>query len=256
MKPVRSKKERVLKPFFILGAPRSGTTLLRDIFKQVEGLYSPEETHFFRWGSPFRANDYRSYYKNNRIFAYHRELDEIEDQKFEQLLELSATRAELTNNYCKAVLEKKDAKYWFEKSPQNVYGLPLIIEQFPEAKVVHIVRHPLSVIKSLMVGKVLKTDDLYGAINYWLEAVSIINVLKPVMGDMLIEVKYESLQAEPNKCMAVLNKELFSEINVEFDLKHIKNIITIPYDYFSSEELEIIQNNCAKHAAIYDYKIV
>ncbi|MCB2425570.1 sulfotransferase family protein [Methylophaga pinxianii] len=245
-----------MKPFFILGAPRSGTTLLRDIFKQIDGLYSPEETHFFRWGAPFRSNDYKSHYRNNKILLHHRKLDGIEDDKFEQLLKQSATRAELTNLYCEAVMKKKGASLWFEKTPQNVYGLPLIIEQFPEAKIVHIVRHPLSVIKSLLVGKVIKTDNLYAAINYWLEAVSIIKVMKPVMGEMLVELKYEMLQTEPDASMALLNKALFPEVNAEFDLKHIQNKVTIPYDYFTNEEIDIVESICAKYAAIYDYKIV
>ena len=44
---------------------------------------------------------------------------------------------------------------WFDKTPQNIYGLTLLSAVYPEAKFVCIVRHPLNVVASLKRGKVM-----------------------------------------------------------------------------------------------------
>lgn len=243
-----------MDPFFILGAPRSGTTMLRDCFKKVENVYSPEETHFFRWSCPFRGNEFNSIYRNNKVLLKHREIDGVSDEEFDNIVNSSLTKKEVTDKYCFLVSEKKGCVSWFDKTPQNVYGLPLIAEQYPDSKIVHIVRNPYSVIKSLLVGKVLKVDDVVGAANYWAESVSIVNVMKPYLKERLIEVKYEDFVLTPD----ALFKVMCEELNVPLSKVDLSDVGFSPgsesgFDFFSSESVDIIKKICGKYMSVYGY---
>ncbi|MDV6320551.1 sulfotransferase [Chromohalobacter sp. HP20-39] len=244
-----------MKPFFILGAPRSGTTMLRDIFKQIEDYYSPEETHFFRWSAPYRGFEFGRYYQNNPVLKKHRQIDGISDERFFELYESCNTKAEFTDAYCTEVAKKKGAVSWFEKTPQNVYGLPMIIDQFPEAKVVHLVRHPLSVAKSLMAGKVMKPQSFVGALNYWREAVATVNVLKPVMGNQLIEIRYEDIQSDPAGAMERLVKEVIEKPVDQLNLNHVKTKIDIPYADFLDEQIDLAIQVLGQYPSHYGYEL-
>lgn len=242
-----------IPPFFIVGAPRSGTTMLRDIFKQIEDIYSPEETHFFRWATPFKGNEYNSIYENNKVLEKHREIDGITEEEFKEIYESSNTRREVNDKYCQKITELKGKKFWFEKTPQNVYGLPLLVDQYPEAIIIHIVRHPYDVVKSLNIGKVLKVDGIAGAANYWNESVSIVNVIKPFLGNRLIEIRYEDLTTSPQSVI----EHLFSKLNLDssqLNLKHIKYKTSDYSDFFSEKDLSAINAICSNYMKQYAYE--
>ncbi len=158
----------VKPPFFILGCVRSGTTLLRDVLRLHPGLICPEETHFFRWGDPFGTPRYDHPYIKNAPIRKQREMDGISDYEARICLKLSWDRKELANGYAHLYAQKigRQGARWFDKTPQNVYGILLISSLFPDAKFIHIHRNPLNVVTSLLQGKVMPVHPLKGAINY------------------------------------------------------------------------------------------
>ncbi|MEM1412053.1 MAG: sulfotransferase [Pseudomonadota bacterium] len=186
-------------PFFLAGCARSGTTLLRDLLKDHPHLECPEETHFFRWADPFGSDRYKTPYLRSPLFRKHRSLDGIDEQAFREMLESSASRGELMDRYGAALLKARGNPEgrWFDKTPQHVYGLLLISATWPEARFVHIHRHPLNVIASLMTGAVMPVQSLKSAINYWNEAMMIMLQFRGLVGDRLIEVPYEALTESP-----------------------------------------------------------
>lgn len=93
---------------------------------------------------------------------------------------------------------------WFDKSPQNVYGIMLLASAYPEAKFIHIVRNPLSVAASLLKGEVMPSLELRGAINYWLEAAMILSHYKKLAPERIMEIKYEELIDDPNSQVTAL----------------------------------------------------
>lgn len=241
-----------MKPFFILGAPRSGTTLLRDILRQVDELHSPEETHFYRISAPFGGVEFTNFYQKNPVMKKHRELDGISDEQFFDIYNGSYSRADFNSKYSTTVANAKGANSWFDKTPQNCYGLPLLLAQFPDAKFIHLVRHPLSVAKSLMEGKVMKPQSLIGSLNYWLEAVSIINVMKPILSDRLLEVKYEDLQQQAGE---VINKIFLhlDTVGQDIDLSNVRPASALPLSCFSQEDLSTADKILGKYPSLYEY---
>lgn len=191
-------------PFFILGSVRSGTTLLRDILRMHPRLECPEETHFFRWSDPFGTPRYQRHYIGSKLFQSHRELDGIENFEFHYTLKHTASRQSMMDWYGKTALERRDniKGRWFDKTPQNVYGILLLSEMYPEAKFIHIHRNPLNVVASLMEGAVMPEHDMRAAINSWIEAVAIINQYKQLAPQRLWEVGYETLVDQPEEQVA------------------------------------------------------
>ncbi len=194
-------------PFFIVGAPRAGTTLLREILRTHSELCCPAETHFFRWGHPFGGTAFRDQYfavpsnlaGTEPIYRLHRALDGVGDNEFSVLLDQAKTRAGLQDAYF-ALYQKRnglEGKRWFDKSPQNVYGIFLLNALYKRPQFIHLVRNPLDVVASLMVGEDLRADGLIEACNYWLEAVAIFNQFKAAWPAQSFELKFERFAKHP-----------------------------------------------------------
>lgn len=107
-----------MKNIFIIGAARSGTTLLADsiLSKHPNILYLSEPK--FLW-------DYGNYFKGHDI------LTEKDVNKFK-------------TNYINKVINKfqlnSNKKIILEKTPSNCFRLPYLKKIFPEAKFIHIIR--------------------------------------------------------------------------------------------------------------------
>ena len=164
-------------PFFVLGCVRSGTTLLRDILKLHTRLESPEETHFFRWADPYASPRYERNYVGVKLFKNHQEIDGVSESEFHASRFFARNRRDISDFYGKFFLEAKnnvDGR-WFDKTPQNVYGILLLGYMYPNAKFLHIYRNPLNVVSSLKEGRVMAKHEVKGGINYWLESMIMIN---------------------------------------------------------------------------------
>jgi len=193
-------------PFFLVGCVRSGTTLLRDLLKQQPNLYCPEETHLFRWPHPFGSGDFVHIQQHNETLKAHRQIDGVAEQDYRDLLEQANSRRALQDGYAKLFFEAKGVAggRWFDKTPQNIYGMLLLSAVYPDAKFVHIVRHPLNVVTSLKAGKVMAKHSLEGAINSWLEAVTIANQFAEAWPRRMHTLTYESLTADPRATLTAL----------------------------------------------------
>ncbi len=187
-------------PLFIVGSMRSGSTWVRNMLRRVPNYICPEETHFLRWSEPFRSPGGMHAHTKNRVLAMHRDLDGVDQEVFDQILENSPSKAHLHRSYIGAFAAAQGVVppyRWFDKTPQNIYGLPLILAEFPRARVLHLVRNPLNVVASLQLGKQVSIPDLSGAINCWLEAVKIWDVMAPRFKRRTMEIRYEDILADP-----------------------------------------------------------
>lgn len=195
------------RPLFIIGSVRSGTTLTRDLLRRVPNFICPEETHFFRWAEPFRTPHSFLPYKNNALLKKHRAIDGVDEASFEAIVQKSRTKVELQRRYIAAFAQAKGIKgpyRWFDKTPQNIYGAPLIAQQMPHARFLFLVRNPLNVVASMKLGRQVKVSDLYGACNYWLEAADIAATLKAAYADRVLYVRYEDLVADVPAVMGAI----------------------------------------------------
>ena len=261
--------KKPLPPFFIVGCARSGTTLLRDILRLHPNLNAPEETFFYRWGHPFGTDAYRQVYIRNKTVQMHQALDGFEPGRVRLLLEKSQSRREFNVRYAASFLKQTKGKRWFDKTPQNIYGLLLLRAQFPKSPIVHIYRNPLNVVASLKLGKVMPAQTIVAAVNYWLEAAQIMEVYKTLPNSNLLELRYEDLLLAPEKTIKTLLDDLDEDLSLfdfskivtkksstsSSDTIHIKPDSNKYLEVLSAKEVDYVKEQCAHYINSYRYEV-
>lgn len=252
---MQKQPEKNQRPFFIIGCVRSGTTMLRNILRNHPNLACPEETHFYRWGEPFGSPAYTNQYKT-ALLRKHRELDGVSEIFFDSILENSISRADFMSRYMAEFIrvKKPEAKRWFDKTPQNVYGALLLAADFPGSRFIHIVRNPIEVVSSLRIGKVMKMQNLVASCAYWNESASIMSTLKQRFPKRVFEIKYEDFTADPITGI----KAILEFLGEDFDASHFSSVSTQEVshkeeDLFTPAEIERIENICLKGRLNYGY---
>jgi len=232
------------QPIFLLGAHKSGTSLLRSIFDGHKDLFTvPIEAHFFQnlgwWIEyPFRRNLSKPYsqadFKFN-IKNFIRNLNKSEDYQadsitkdlFDEILFDEFVDAHLKNNmplnevffvYVAAIylsiFKKKlsSEKRIVEKTVENFEFAVDLSKMFPDAIFFHIVRNPYANLVSLRKYKTKKKGSWIGPIfkallnnYYYLEKNQ--RVL-----DNYYVIKYEELVSDP----LTIVKSICKSANIEF----------------------------------------
>lgn len=131
-------------PFFIIGHPRSGTTLLRMILCTHSRIYIPEESGFIPFlqvdpNIPLTGQEIsRLLDRIGELNAYWRNVltaDEIE-RKFPRSVNLGQVLDALYSH----LAHSHGAKRWGDKTPLYVQYMPAILEIFPDACFIHLIR--------------------------------------------------------------------------------------------------------------------
>ncbi len=252
----RNPTDKDRTPFFIVGCVRSGTTILRDVLRNHPRLECPEETHFFRWSDPFGSPMFLRPYQRNEIVRKQQEMDGITPTEFEQLVKLSESRKDLAEGYGRLYLEKKGNPKgrWFDKTPQNLYGILLISNMFPRAKFIHIYRNPLNVVASLFVGKVVHLPNITAATSYWNESMAIMTEYKVLGGSRVLEISYEEFTSKPKESTDAILKFLgekseemrYSDVKIYPERNKFREVLT-------KEQIREIKRRCAPYFELYGY---
>jgi len=112
------------KIVFVVGAPRSGTTLLQRILTVHPELFSIEfETGIFSYQNIF----------SRRHFGFSKE-------QLKSLFENSKDLVNFFHNSIEILENQNPGKTFVEKTPQHILHLRFLIKHFPNAKFVHIYR--------------------------------------------------------------------------------------------------------------------
>jgi tetratricopeptide (TPR) repeat protein len=173
------------RPVFIVGMPRSGTTLTEQILAAHPQVYAAGERLF--WGAVLGAL-VRS--------APRREGSMVEaiDSVHERVWEDAGT-AYLSR------IDEVDAgsRRFTDKLPANFALLPFIRLVFPRARIVHVRRDPLATIASCITAP-FSDPALAFSVEDWARFQGIYQALmdswRPLLGDQLLELEYEELVSD------------------------------------------------------------
>lgn len=145
---------RVEGRVFIVGAPRSGTTLVQSMLTAHDRVLSFPESHFFRLLRPtrraLRLMGLASRTTRDRVAAV---LDALgcPDRKAD-LPRIPMPRGWWARRFV-ALLDAaalaQDKTHWIEKTPDHVHHIPTIERYVPEPRFVHILRRGADVVASL-----------------------------------------------------------------------------------------------------------
>ena len=198
-----------LQPFFIIGNPRSGTTLLRLILNAHQGLMVPPECGFAVW--LFENYKYWSYESLERkINEFVNDL--VGTRKFEtwnipEKIIKSFIRRQKPCDYSKlinciyqlyGICNDIEYSIWGDKNNFYLNHIMTIKLIFPKLKIIYIVRDGRDVACSYREINRLKLDNIYAPkLPYKIEKIAI----EWVRNNMVILESLESLEEESNLCV-------------------------------------------------------
>lgn len=194
---------RKWSPVFLVGCPRSGTTLLRDLLRSHPLLTIPGESHFIpdfyrAYGDP--QNPWEAERLAARIlgtFWIGRWHLPLEPGDFRDCRTFRETVERLYETWAR--LEGK--RQWGDKTPHYVLHMPLLARLFPEARFVHIYRDGRDVALSWL-KKRYEPQNLYAAIEQWSFMVTTgMRDGRRLGPERYFEVRYETLISETEAVM-------------------------------------------------------
>lgn len=180
-------------PVFIVGMPRSGTSLVEQILSSHPEVHGAGETENIERAVRSLANS--SGRKHYPVFVPDltaASLRRVADQVLGKMLELSPSASRIT-----------------DKMPQNFMYVGLILQMFPDCHIVHCRRHPLDTCLSCYFSEFASHYHNYA---YDLEAVGryygiynrIMEHWQSIFGDRIFDVDYEELVEDQERVSRAL----------------------------------------------------
>lgn len=145
------------RPLFIVGCPRSGTTLLQSLFDSHRDLAIPMESFLYDRVAPYidRYGDLRSRDHLIRLFRHLLRDCLIRSWKLTESAELLASRVQKPSRagvflaLFESYAEQHGARHWGEKTPIHIFHLEEILADFPDCVIVHLTRDGRDVAESM-----------------------------------------------------------------------------------------------------------
>lgn len=200
-------------PVFILGAPRSGTTLLRLMLNAHSRIGIPEEIHFFR--STMFGNQIDKW--SEEIFLTEANLSEMKsmlsfmahDTGMSYLAEVGSCAAsgsfllrDLYEEITCRFLGTEGKTRWGEKTPENILYSDILQNMFPTAKFILMKRDPRAVIVSMNKVFFYPSDTATNLLNYMhYNDNGYKRVETCIPPENRFEITYEELVANPRPAM-------------------------------------------------------
>lgn len=205
----------VTRRLFLVGCPRSGTTLLQSLLAAHPRLTSFPETHAFAWIVPrhprlsaFGMTRVRGW---GPLRALWRELAPGEPVRLSDLL-LCRAAARRTLALLDRVALARGRQGWVEKTPRHLHSIPAIRAACPDAHFIHLLRSGPEVVASLF-------EASREAPAVWGGARSVERCVERWRGDVALSlgyrgqpghtlVLYGELVADPERTLRRLSAEL------------------------------------------------
>jgi hypothetical protein len=194
-------------PIFIVGAPRSGTTLLLQMLRRHPRIAISGETHFLEVAYQERRRrvfgDLSQQANRERLIQAYLATRRAKLQlqmDFTKLAEKLLREGDSWRDMFAAILqgyaEAQGKPRWGEKTPQHALFTETFLQWFPDAAVLHILRDPRDVVASLLHRPAASASAVTNA-RAWLRLNQAARRCSGRPGYR--EVRYETLVAQPEE---------------------------------------------------------
>jgi len=199
----------LVRPIFVVGCPRSGTTLVQCILSASSQAFSLPETHFFSYvlpemgrlpDDPLEASDLA---RARALLEAEADLPDLGNFWAALAERLGQTAPPLTAlDVFVALVEHfrppdGASQRAIEKTPLHVLCLEWIGACFPDAVVVNVVRDPIDVTSSLLGVPWQSSRSVIAHAARWMESVGAAEAYAAAHPERLVTVVYERLVREP-----------------------------------------------------------
>ena len=177
-------------PVFIVGQPRTGTTLLDRMLDAHPAVTSAGELRHF--GIAVRQVTQSS---EPRQFS----ADLMRQAAAADMSSLGEAYIDITSGL------RLDAPHIIDKLPSNYLYLPLILAALPNARIIHVRRDPLdtclAIFKQLFADAYLYSYDLSELARHYRRYQGLMDTWRDRFGDRFVEVDYEALVRDPEETL-------------------------------------------------------
>lgn len=198
------------RQIFIGGCPRSGTTMLGSILGGAPGCVVTPESHFKQtiplhlgvdWKEGVRRDALLAALASNfRFRIWETSLPTVADLP-EHLDSLAY--ADFIHGLIGRYVAPRDWQVWIDHTPQNIQNPLLLLQLFPDARFIHLVRDPRAVAASLLPLDWGPNDAAQAAI-FWAQKMAYGLAAERYLGERCIRVRYEDILADPQETIGSL----------------------------------------------------
>jgi hypothetical protein len=177
---------------FVLGAPRSGTTLAQLIISAHSALTScPDETGIFTWQEKSRIAERAT---------------GIDGELAASLVADARDCVAGFDALAAAICHEHGAKTFVEKTPQHILRLAALCAWYPNARFVHVIRDGRDCLCSAAnhPGIPSRRKQASKFARYWKRCLE----TRSQAGDRVVDLRYESLVTAPEETAAALMQQL------------------------------------------------
>ncbi len=227
--PVRTEYKQ---PVFIVGLPRSGTTLLQAILCRTGNYFSMPETHFFSrvtYGLPERNFTKGDYKKIQYVLANKSKIDVDEVSLFR-----ISSRKELFE-YILSIYNRENMETFLEKTPRHIFFYKKILEYYPDARFICMVREPKNAVSSIMEMDKSKKKSIIRLSVFYNKVTRTVIDFEPNVNVLI--VRYEDLTNKPKTTV----EDVCKFLDIEFKPEFVKNV-SAPKGLISAHEVWKMRN--------------
>ena len=186
-------------PIFIVGLPRSGTTLLERCLSNHSAVESAGETFFMQ----------------KALF----EVSQTQERHLSPAVIKDAAEAPpeiIGEAYLKFIKYRlSGTSYFIDKLPENYFNLGFIAKSMPDSKIILMNRNPMdSCFAQYKQSYFRYAYNLKDLGEYYIAYNNLINHWRDVLGDRIIEVDYEDLVIDNKKVM----QETLESLGLDFEI--------------------------------------
>ncbi|MFF5210843.1 sulfotransferase family protein [Streptosporangium sp. NPDC000396] len=195
------------RPIFIVGCPRSGTTMLQLMTHAHTRIAIPPETrfmvtayqrrlHFGDLNDEARRRDLAEWVVNRRQSRFH-DLGLDGEEVIRQIVDGPPTLGSALGIVLRAYAARHDKPRWGDKRPSYFQHIDVLLRLFPDAQFVHLIRDGRDCVASLK-EMPWYSGNVYSAVSAWAEAIDFARHGAPKLPEgSYHELRYEDLTSDP-----------------------------------------------------------